>query len=72
MAEPEIGVIGITAASSPLDDAEEVAVETPYGTPSAPVSIGEVDGTPVAFLARRGLEGEIPRRRSPAERTSGR
>ena len=60
MVEPEIGVIGITAASSPLEDADETELETPYGTPSGPVSIGEVDGTPVAFLPRRGVEGEIP------------
>jgi 5'-methylthioadenosine phosphorylase len=60
VAEPEIGVIGITAASSPLGDAEQVEVETPYGKPSASISIGEVEGTAVAFLPRRGVEGEIP------------
>jgi 5'-methylthioadenosine phosphorylase len=60
VAEPEIGVIGITAASSPLGDAEQVEVETPYGRPSAPISIGEVEGAAVAFLPRRGVEGEIP------------
>ena len=60
MAEPEIAVIGITATSSPLADAEQVEVETPYGRPSAPISIGDIDGTAVAFLPRRGVEGEIP------------
>jgi 5'-methylthioadenosine phosphorylase len=60
VAEPEIGIIGITATSSPLEDADEIEVETPYGAPSAPVSVGEVAGTPVAFLPRRGLEGQIP------------
>jgi 5'-methylthioadenosine phosphorylase len=60
MANPEIAVIGITAASTPLDDAEQVDAETPYGKPSAPISVGEIDGTPVAFLPRRGVEGEIP------------
>jgi 5'-methylthioadenosine phosphorylase len=60
MAEPEIAVIGITAASSPLGEAEPVEMKTPYGNPSAPISVGEIDGTAVAFLPRRGMEGEIP------------
>jgi 5'-methylthioadenosine phosphorylase len=60
VAEPEIAIIGITAASSPLEDVSEVEAETPYGAPSAPISIGEIDGTTVAFLPRRGVEGQIP------------
>ncbi len=30
------------------------AVRTPYGEPSCPVTFGELDGCPVAFLARHG------------------
>ena len=65
MAEAEIGVIGITAASSPLDEATEQVVETPYGATSAPVALGDVGGRRVAFLARRGNAGEIPPHRIP-------
>jgi 5'-methylthioadenosine phosphorylase len=65
MAEAEIGVIGVTAASSPLDDPTERVVETPYGPPSAPVQLGDVGGRRVAFLPRRGNDGEIPPHRIP-------
>jgi 5'-methylthioadenosine phosphorylase len=46
-------------------------VETPYGKPSAPISIGEVDGAAVAFLPRRGVEGETPPPQIRAVRTCG-
>jgi 5'-methylthioadenosine phosphorylase len=59
MAEAEVGVIGITAASSPLDEAAEHVVETPYGPTSAPIALGNVAGCPVAFRPRRGNDGEI-------------
>jgi 5'-methylthioadenosine phosphorylase len=47
-----------------LGDAEELNVETPFGSPSAPIKIGRLDGKKVAFLARHGsghrlLPGEI-------------
>ena len=60
MAEAEIGVIGISAYSSPLDEAESVEVETPYGKPSAPIQLGTIGETPIAFLPRRGSDEEIP------------
>ena len=37
-----------------LEIVEERQVDTPYGPPSDPVSIGRVDGIPVAFLSRHG------------------
>jgi 5'-methylthioadenosine phosphorylase len=43
-----------------LEDVEEVEVETPYGRPSAPVTIGEVGGKRVAFLPRHGRRHELP------------
>jgi 5'-methylthioadenosine phosphorylase len=58
--QAEIGVIGIGAESNPLDDGERVEVETPYGNPSAPIVVGELDGKRVAFLPRRGEQREIP------------
>ena len=60
MAEAEIGVFGGSGFYSFLDDVEEVAVETPYGKPSAPLTIGEIGGKRVAFLPRHGRAHELP------------
>ena len=59
----EIGVFGGTAFYSFLDDVEEVAVQTPYGAPSAPVAVGTVAGRRVAFLPRHGPAHSIPAHR---------
>ena len=59
----EIGVFGGTAFSSFLDDVEEVAVQTPYGAPSAPLAVGRVAGRRVAFLPRHGPGHSIPAHR---------
>jgi 5'-methylthioadenosine phosphorylase len=56
----EVAVIGGSGFYSFLDDPEDVAVETPYGSPSAPISIGEVSGRRVAFLPRHGRRHEFP------------
>lgn len=55
-----IGVFGGSGFYSFLDDIEEVTVETPYGAPSGPVSIGQVDGVDVAFLPRHGPSHHLP------------
>ena len=65
MARAEIGVFGGSGFYSLLEDVEEVEVETPFGRPSAPVSIGEVGGKRVAFLPRHGREHEFPPHRIP-------
>ena len=36
-----------------LEDAEQVKVDTPFGAPSEPVTVGEVCGRRVAFLPAR-------------------
>jgi 5'-methylthioadenosine phosphorylase len=59
----EIGVFGGTAFYSFLDDVEEVAVQTPYGSPSSPVAVGTVEGRRVAFIARHGAGHAIPAHR---------
>jgi 5'-methylthioadenosine phosphorylase len=59
-AAAEIGVFGGSGFYSFLDDAETVEVDTPYGTPSAPVTIGEIGGKRVAFLPRHGVAHELP------------
>jgi 5'-methylthioadenosine phosphorylase len=56
----DIAVIGGSGFYSFLEDPEQVPVETPYGDPSAPVSVGEVSGRRVAFLPRHGAGHEYP------------
>jgi 5'-methylthioadenosine phosphorylase len=55
-----VGVFGGSGFYRFLDDVEEVAVDTPYGPPSARIRIGEVEGTPVAFMPRHGDEHALP------------
>jgi 5'-methylthioadenosine phosphorylase len=56
----DIAVIGGSGFYSFLDAPEEHRVETPYGDPSAPVSVGTVAGRRVAFLPRHGPHHEYP------------
>ena len=60
----EVAVIGGTGFYSFLDadggGVEELTVETPYGEPSAPVSVGTVAGRRVAFLPRHGRHHDFP------------
>jgi 5'-methylthioadenosine phosphorylase len=65
MTTAEIGVFGGSGFYSLLDEVEEREVETPFGTPSAPVAIGEVGGRRVAFLPRHGKKHELPPHRIP-------
>jgi 5'-methylthioadenosine phosphorylase len=60
-----IGVFGGSGFYEFLEGSEEVAVETPYGPPSAPLVVGEVDGAKVAFLPRHGRRHELPPHRVP-------
>jgi 5'-methylthioadenosine phosphorylase len=56
----QVGVFGGSGFYSLLDDAEEVSVETPYGPPSAPVVVGQVEGRSVGFLPRHGVKHDLP------------
>ena len=60
MADVELGIFGGSGFYSLADDAEEIVVDTPYGPPSAPVTIVTFDGRRVAFLPRHGREHELP------------
>jgi 5'-methylthioadenosine phosphorylase len=60
MPTAEIGVFGGSGFYSFLDAVEEVEVETPYGPPSAPVTIADVGGKRVAFLPRHGRRHMLP------------
>lgn len=56
----EVAVIGGSGFYDFLADVTDVEVDTPYGRPSAPVSIGRVDDRPVAFLPRHGRQHAFP------------
>jgi 5'-methylthioadenosine phosphorylase len=56
----EIGVIGGSGLSSFLDDVTEIQVDTPYGSPSDSLFLGEVAGRRVAFLPRHGRGHHLP------------
>ncbi|MCW2843826.1 MAG: mtnP [Nocardioides sp.] len=56
----DVAVIGGTGFYAFLDDPEQHTLETPYGAPSAAVSVGTVAGRRVAFLPRHGNGHELP------------
>jgi 5'-methylthioadenosine phosphorylase len=55
----DIGVFGGSGFYAFLDDTTETVLETPYGPPSAPVTIGTVGERRVAFLPRHGRRHEL-------------
>ncbi|MFW0787182.1 S-methyl-5'-thioadenosine phosphorylase [Gordonia sp. CPCC 206044] len=59
--EPAVGIIGGTGLYrffGDRDDSEEVRVDTPFGSPSAPLRIGQVGDRRVVFLPRHGVHHE--------------
>ena len=56
MEKVEIGIIGGSGlyAMPGITGLKEVVLETPFGAPSDAYMVGELDGRPVAFLARHG------------------
>ncbi len=60
MARAEIGVFGGSGLYTLLEAAEEIKVDTPYGAPSDPITIGEITGRKVAFLPRHGKRHQYP------------
>jgi 5'-methylthioadenosine phosphorylase len=60
-----IGVIGGSGFYEFLDDAREITVDTPFGPPSEPLTIGSVAGRSVAFLPRHGKDHRFPPHRIP-------
>ncbi|MGQ0826560.1 MAG: S-methyl-5'-thioadenosine phosphorylase [Actinomycetota bacterium] len=50
----DVGVFGGSGFYEFLQGANEIELETPYGAPSAPVVIGDVDDRRVAFIPRHG------------------
>jgi len=56
MTQSVLGIIGGSGVYDlpGLTNRQELAVESPWGEPSAPLARGEIDGLPVVFLARHG------------------
>nr|WP_042191127.1 S-methyl-5'-thioadenosine phosphorylase [Kibdelosporangium sp. MJ126-NF4]CEL19861.1 5'-methylthioadenosine phosphorylase [Kibdelosporangium sp. MJ126-NF4]CTQ97085.1 5'-methylthioadenosine phosphorylase (EC 2.4.2.28) [Kibdelosporangium sp. MJ126-NF4] len=60
MITADIGVIGGSGFYELFDNAETLAVSTPYGTPSGAITVGEVHGRRVAFVPRHGAGHSLP------------
>lgn len=60
MKRAEIGVFGGSGFYSFLDAADSALVETPYGLPSAKITISKIGRRKVAFLPRHGVHHEYP------------
>jgi len=60
MSDAEIGVFGGSGFYSFLEQAKEVAVDTPYGPTSDRFVIGDVGGRRVAFMPRHGRHHHLP------------
>ena len=56
----DIGVFGGSGFYSLIENAREVAIETPYGSPSDKLALGEIAGKRVAFLPRHGKDHRFP------------
>jgi len=54
---PRLGIIGGSGLYqlSAFSQAESLEIETPFGAPSSPVSVGTVGDTPIAFVSRHGV-----------------
>ncbi len=61
----EIGVIGGSGLYEFLEGASEVRLETPFGSPSDALVVGEVAGRQVAFVPRHGRAHQFPPHRIP-------
>ncbi len=55
-----IGVIGGSGFYSFLDDTREVVLQTPFGEPSEPITLGAIGGRSVAFVPRHGSDHRLP------------
>jgi len=63
--QPTIAVIGGSGFYELLASAQEIKVETPFGPPSDPITVGEVAGRQVAFLPRHGHDHRFPPHKIP-------
>jgi 5'-methylthioadenosine phosphorylase len=56
----EIGVFGGSGFYKLFERADEKAVRTPYGAPSAKIAVSTIAGRKVAFMPRHGVHHEYP------------
>jgi 5'-methylthioadenosine phosphorylase len=61
----DVAVIGGSGLYALLADAEEHVVDTPYGSPSDPITVATVGRRRVAFLPRHGRDHRFPPHRIP-------
>jgi len=57
----KIGIIGGSGLDDPklLKDYKEIEVDTPFGKPSSPLTLGKIEGIDVVILARHGKKHSI-------------
>jgi len=58
--QAEIGIIGGSGFYDLASELKEVKIETPYGSPSDKIAMGEIYGRKVAFLPRHGMNHSLP------------
>ena len=65
--KPRIAIIGGSGIYDPgfFNKEKEIKIKTPFGYPSAPIEIGSLLGTEVAFLARHGKKHQFPPHQVP-------
>jgi 5'-methylthioadenosine phosphorylase len=58
----KIGVIGGSGLEDPalLEGYKQKEVDTPFGKPSSPLTIGKIGAVDVVIISRHGLKHEIP------------
>jgi len=62
-AQADVGVFGGSGFYEFLDEVTVAEIDTPYGAPSEPPTIGRIGDRRVAFIARHGNEHRIPAHR---------
>ena len=61
----EVGIVGGSGFYDFVGDPIEIEFDTPYGRPSAPITVGHVAGHQVAFLPRHGAHHDFVAHRVP-------
>lgn len=56
----DVAIFGGSGLYTFLADVTEHSIDTPYGEPSAPLHVGKVGDTPVAFMPRHGAKHQFP------------
>lgn len=55
-----VAVIGGSGFYELADAVDSIDVDTPWGAAASPVTVAEVEGVPIAFLARHGIDHRLP------------